>query len=355
MRNHFLPVRATRPSDRRAHEPEVLGMVVRQDIEVVAEMVGGILVAPFAREDDLERRVGLVGADVTILGRHCLRRLRHDVPPRFGLEDRDVIRLILVFVNQLIGPRGCAEPVPVDLIGPHGDGIGLRVKQRAVVLGPRDPADGARNDVGQGFTRPQILEANGADATARGIHRKREQVLPGADVPGSDEERWLAFGEHVRIDHDFFGRVEQAALAGVDGVVLPFHEPRVVEVIALAERHGLVVLEHAPLHLLVEPILQCFGVRHDGLRIRVLILEVFDDFRVAAFLQPVVRVDADGAVLVEAVGPHGGQRWCERRCRGGGRSGLGQDDAWSKANEGERERSNSGCHGVPHRKGRCSK
>src|SRR6266550_1145734 len=188
------------------------------------------------------------------------------------------------------------------------------------------------------------LLAFAADTTG-GIGREREQVLSRADLPRSDQERRLPLGQRVGVDHDLFRGVHGTALAGVDGIVLAFHEPRIVEVIALAERHGLVVLQHAPLQLVVESSLQRLRGGHDGLGVRILVFEVFDDVRIIPVLEPVVLVDAHGAKLVEAVRPHRRHGWRERRRGRRRRRGLlGDNRCGDEGRKGERKRADTSGH-----------
>jgi len=54
-------------------------------------------------------------------------------------------------------------------------------------------------------------------------------------------------------------------------------------------------------------------MRHDGFGVRILVFEIFDDFRIIPVLEPVVLVDAHSAKLVEAMRSHRRHRWRERR------------------------------------------
>src|SRR5437899_11114201 len=149
----------------------------------------------------------------------------------------------------------------------------MRLTQGELCLVPRYTTDLARQDVGQQFAAAQILEANRAHASACRVRGKREQIFPRADFPGPDQERRLPFGQRVGIDENLFGRVQRAALARVDGVVLSLHEAGVVEVVALAKWDRLVTLENAALELGVEPVLQGLSMRPDCRGVGVLVCE----------------------------------------------------------------------------------
>jgi len=79
------------------------------------------------------------------------------------------------------------------------------------------------NDVGQVLTGAEILDAERRDAPADRVHRIREQILTGADLPAHPLEERLALAERVAVDQDFLGRVQRTALARIDRVILPLH------------------------------------------------------------------------------------------------------------------------------------
>ena len=341
----LLPIRARRLRHGRAHEAEVLRAVVGADVEVIAEVIDIVLVAAPARLEDLERLVGVRGRDEAIFVRQCLRRADHDVRLGLRLEDEGVVGVVLFFVDELVRRGGGADDVAIDPIPAQGHRVVPRIEQRPVVFRPRDVAGDMLHHLGEDFARAQVLDAQRRDPPPHRIDGEREQVLPRADLPAHHLEERFALSHGVAVDEDLFGRRERAALARVDRIVLTLHEPRIVEVAALPVGNGLIVLPHAPLQFVEQPVLQRLRVRHDRLGICVFVLEVLDDFGVVALAQPVVLVDAYVAVLVEAMRPHRRHGWRERRrCRRCRRGLLGDKRRGDKGREGESKRADTSGH-----------
>jgi len=64
----------------------------------------------------------------------------------------------------------------------------------------------------------------------------------GAHRKIADAEILVALRHGVAVQQDFFGRLERAVLAAVDGILLAFHGARVVKIIVTAGRHAQVGL-----------------------------------------------------------------------------------------------------------------
>ena len=94
--------------------------------------------------------------------------------------------------------------------------------------------------------------------------------------------------------------VQGALLATVDRVVPPLLGPRVVPVPVVQVGDALVVLLDAPLDLTEERLLELLRVGHHPLRVGVLGLEVRDDLRRLALVEPEVVVDPHVPVDLEA-------------------------------------------------------
>ena len=150
-----------------------------------------------------------------------------------------------------------AECVAENFVGAQGfveDGV----EERRVIGGPFERVGRVRNLVRQQLAGVEILHADGVLFVAFEIHRIRQQAVVGAGDEGAEAEIFVAFGEQVAIEQDFFG--PRTFFAALDGVLLPFFGARVVEVFVALHGHAQVGLLDAAEHLGVERGLQGFGV-----------------------------------------------------------------------------------------------
>ena len=111
----------------------------------------------------------------------------------------------------------------------------------------------------------------------------------------ADAEVLFTLREPVAIEQNLFGAA-LSRLPTIDGVLLPLFGAGVVEILAAADGNALVRLFDAGHHLAVKLVLQLFGGGHHGRDIAIFVGQIFNDFGLVLFAQPMVVVHADIAV-----------------------------------------------------------
>jgi len=127
--------------------------------------------------------------------------------------------------------------------------------------------------------RGEVLEVD----DARGVR---------ADVDATEGVKLLVARQLVLIEVDLFCGLERALLATEDRVVLPLLRARVIPVAVLPVRHRRVGFLDAAHQLLVDRLLQRFGVPHARGGVGVLGLEVLDHLGIRLLAKPEVVVGA---------------------------------------------------------------
>ncbi len=186
--------------------------------------------------------------------------------------------------------------------------VDLVVEHRSVVVGPLQRVVHARDLVVEMLARLEVLETDRVFLVPPEVDRVGEHLVARTDLEGAEAAEIPPLRQGVLVQQHLLCRVQVVALATVDPVLLTFLRARVIEIVVDAHGHREVGLLDPAQHLVVELLLELFGVLHDGGRVRVLLFEVIDDLRVVALSKPVVRVEPLLPVPLRTVGDPGGDR-----------------------------------------------
>jgi hypothetical protein len=293
VRHELFPILLRVVRDRRGHDAVVDARVVRHDVEVVAAVVGVVLVIGLARDHHHRVGFGLVGGDqACFIGRLAVGDEEDPVAAARALGV-NVEELVLLVVEQRVFVR--ADDVAVEVVLALGVVLG-GVENRLVVGGPEQRA-GALDGVGQHLAGGQVLDLQLVLAIAVVVGREEEELAVVADLKVADGHELLPLGELVDVEQDLLGRIHVPLAPRVDRVLLPLDRPRVIEVaVVLAIGNVDVGLLDAAEHLVVELFLQLLRRREHGVRVRVLGLEIGDGLGTLLVAQPAVVVGALVAV-----------------------------------------------------------
>ena len=144
--------------------------------------------------------------------------------------------------------------------------------------------------VGQQLARAEVLDAERVLAVAGAVGRIGEQEVVIAGLEHAEAEEFVAFGQGVLVEDDFFPGLEAAVFATKDRIVLSLLRALVIEELAAANRRrGIRFLEVAQ-HFLVEPVAKRLLGAGDGLAVCVLGFEIGDDFGIGLFAEPEVII-----------------------------------------------------------------
>ena len=169
----------------RLHQLEVLGLLVGDDEEAVAEMIDRVLDPVAAGSHHRGGRVGLVARDEPYLRRHHGVQEQDDERLALGLAHVEVEGPVVLLVHEDVVARVGPEPVSVHAPGPLGLVQG-RVEEGGVVVGPGDAVVGVGHGVGK--------------VDARHVGRVGEKAVVGAHTEGAQGEVVVPLGQLVLVD-----------------------------------------------------------------------------------------------------------------------------------------------------------
>jgi len=158
--NDDLPVLSLGLSDGSPHESEVLRLVVRAQVEVLAEVIQRILVSAHAGQEHLEVATGFVRAEKPHLGSEGVVGDDEDIALRFRLAHAAIESLVAFFVDQLVGGRIGAQHMAVDAVGAQGIGVLLGVEDGAIVVRPLEVAGYVQTGITWDRTSPVTRSLN---------------------------------------------------------------------------------------------------------------------------------------------------------------------------------------------------
>jgi hypothetical protein len=277
-------------------------------------MIDGIFVVVFARADERECAVGLVGGQHPRFGRGVAGRFQYQEFAVAGAAGAQIEALVVVLADDDIGgvrrAQGMAQQLVLALLhlvfnGVEEGAVGHPIDGdlsmgTPVVSGPHDGAH-TLDFTGQRLAGFEILDVERVLAEAGGVGRVGEPSRVVGDVGGADRKEGLALGEQVAVENDVLLRIDggsgnSAALAAVDGVLAAFLGARVVPPFAVAEGDRDVSLLHVREHFLIKVFAQSVERRHHGLDVGIFRVEIGGDFGILLFAQPCVVVGERDAV-----------------------------------------------------------
>ena len=345
MREQLAPRAALRPVLVRLQQPEVGGAGVRPHVESPAIVVELVFVAPLPRQERRRRRIGIGRVEIPELGGEGLERPDQQVALRPARPHAAGKLGVGLLVDEPVGGRVVAEPVPQDPARTQRGRIVARVEERLAVGRPGEVGGHVRDDVRKVLSGGEIAHADGVPPAPDGVDGVGQQPSVRADGTRRHLAERMPLGHLVDVqDHLLAVRrgARLALLRGARGRPVGAGDPAVrrgagpalvrqppaavnlvlaavlvaavVPVLSFAVRDRRVGLPDPPLDLLEQPLLEVGRAGQRLPEVGVLGLQIRPDLGVVALPQPVVLVDADVAVLLETV----------RAARSGGRFGSGQ-------------------------------
>ncbi|MNS81701.1 hypothetical protein D3C72_1154180 [compost metagenome] len=326
VRHDALPVLRLRGGHWRADDAEILRLLVGQNIQLAVAVFDAVAVAFFPFQHGLETAFRLARWQQQHFARIRAARSEHEVAMVAGAAHADGELFHWLVVDLLQGATQRQEEQAVRALG---GGVFLRQHQGGIVRRPGQGRD-SRHGIAQQLARLQILDMQFVLAETRRVGSVGQQLFIRADGKRAYGKEFVAFGQLILIEQDFFKRLRivGAALAdrtaAVNRVLLARFRARVIVEIALARRHGQVHFLHASLHFRSHLVGQRLDRGRDGGRVGIFRIQVIDHGRIALLLQPAVVVRDDCAVARFLPGRLGGDR-----CGGGSDSGgIGGQRGW---------------------------
>ena len=118
----------------------------------------------------------------------------------------------------------------------------------------------------------------------------------------------MSIRHFIDVHDKLFRRLEVLLFSGVYGVLLPGFETRDVIEPVLAIRNRLIFFFDPRLHLLKQVLLELRGMGGHLIIKSVFLLQIFDNFRILSFIEPVVVVYAQVAMYFKFFGNFLGYR-----------------------------------------------
>jgi len=269
MSENFRPLAGR--AVRSLEQAEVFGLLIGEDVEVLAVIVDLVGDHVLPRQNLLELRERLVGPNVGRESGGVAGSVEVDESSRASLGDVHAEELIGLFVNQNM-PL-VADLVAIEAVGALGDSVFARVEERLVVLGPDHRSDAFGGGI-EHLTREQVLHHQGVLAKALVVVGVGDEVAAGADGDRAELEEGAAFRQDVDVEDDLLRAALLEATTAREAVLFALFGAAVIQPTTATGRHRLVALFDTRTHLEIELLLQGLGVSHVGERVGVLGFEV---------------------------------------------------------------------------------
>ena len=353
VRHDVLPVGAVRVAVVRLHDLEVDRAIrVRVHVPGAVEVDGCVELALLAGGEHPGCSGGLGGCDEVVLARLLVAHADEDEVAAGRRVDPQEHARVLLLVDHDIGaaaggPTQHLHRALVVVLQCPEEVAAVRREHEAV----RRVLDGLAHELARG----EVLHQQPVDAGTLVVFGVGEEPVVGRVRGRADLVEGLAARQRLDVEQHL-RRAAPAWRTGVHGMLGALQVTGEVRVRAVGNRHRVVVVLDAALHLLVNDFLERQRVRHQAVVIGVFAQQVLADVGTqhggvakdllpVVVLQPLVLVVARAAQLRDRCRPLGGLR-CSGHSRGGRVGRQGRGGAQGQAGGAARKELTAIDHGV---------